>query len=273
MPTVQVNDIDLYYETFGSGQPLVMIIGLGLSLRDWGKQLPASLAKHYRVILFDNRGVGLSSSGSRPLTTEQMAEDTVGLLDALKIPRAHLFGVSLGGMIAQRFACLHSERLDKLVLGCSMAGGDFRSNLSLGKLLCARFGLRRGENSAEAYQSVWRLLFPQHFIDSHKEAIEQFMQEVRPYHSNADSFAQQLKAAATHNTCNVLKDIKAPTLVLSSSADQVISAEKSKFLAKGITGAEYREIADAGHAFYFSHAQETATAVLEFLKMPRSFAS
>lgn len=130
MPTVQINDIDLYYEAFGSGRPLLMIMGLGLSSRDWGTQLPASLAKHYRVILFDNRGVGLSSLGSRPLTIEQMAEDTVGRLDALEIPKAHLFGVSLGGMIAQRFACRHGERLDKLVLGCSMAGGDFRSNLS-----------------------------------------------------------------------------------------------------------------------------------------------
>ncbi|MBC7883044.1 MAG: alpha/beta hydrolase [Anaerolineae bacterium] len=265
MPIVRVDDIDMYYEELGSGHPLMMIMGLGLSLRDWGAQLPTILAKHFRVILFDNRGVGLSSLGSKPLSVGQMAEDTVELMDALGIPEAHLFGISMGGMVAQHFALNYRERLAKLVLGCSMAGGDFRSNLSLGKALWTRFGLKRLEHSAEAYRSICRLLFPENFINVHRETLEKFMQEVRPYHSCPEIFSQQLKATAHHNACNVLKNIQSPTLVLAGTCDQVIPAERSKVLARGIAGAEYQEIADAGHGFYFSHAEVTATVALKFL--------
>jgi 3-oxoadipate enol-lactonase len=265
MPTVRVNDIDMYYEVSGSGHPLLMIMGLGLSLRDWGAQLPATLAKHYRVILFDNRGVGLSSLGSKPLSVGQMAEDTVGLLDALGIPETHLFGISMGGMVAQHFALRYRERLAKLVLGCSMAGGDFRSNLTLGKAMLTRFGLKQIEHSAEAYQSICRLLFSENFIQIHREALARFMEEVRPYHSPPEIFSQQLKATAQHNARNTLKNIQSPTLVLAGSCDQVIPAEKSKDLARGIAGAEFQEIANAGHGFYFSHAEETATVALKFL--------
>jgi 3-oxoadipate enol-lactonase len=124
MPKITVGDIDINYKIEGQGEPLLMIIGWSFSLLDWGIKLPELLAQHYRVILFDNRDAGETSSSPYPYTLAQMASDAAGLLDALGMPKAHVFGVSMGGMIAQHFALNHAERLNKLILGCTMAGGS-----------------------------------------------------------------------------------------------------------------------------------------------------
>src|SRR5215468_3158860 len=100
MSIAEVDSIDLYYEEHGSGEPLLLIMGLAADSRAWLFQLP-EFAKHYRTIVFDNRGVGRSSKPSGPYTIHQMADDTAQLLDTVKIERTHVVGVSMGGMIAQ----------------------------------------------------------------------------------------------------------------------------------------------------------------------------
>jgi 3-oxoadipate enol-lactonase len=102
MPKITVRDLDINYEIQGSGSPLLMIIGLKLSLLDWGKNFIDLLAQHYQIILFDNRDAGLTSQSKHPYTIANMADDVAGLLDELKIPKAHVFGVSMGGAIAQQ---------------------------------------------------------------------------------------------------------------------------------------------------------------------------
>src|SRR5215831_4658052 len=103
MPTVRVNDITVNYEVAGEGEPLLLINGLADDLTSWAYQLE-DFARHYRVISFDNRGVGATDKPAGPYTTAQMAGDARGLLDALGVERAHVLGVSMGGMIAQEFA-------------------------------------------------------------------------------------------------------------------------------------------------------------------------
>src|SRR5512141_244911 len=103
MPKVQANGIELYYETHGEGKPLVLISGLGYSLWQWHKMVPY-LAEHFKVITFDNRGVGQSDKPSGPYTAQMLAADTVGLLDALGIDKTIVAGHSMGGFIAQAMA-------------------------------------------------------------------------------------------------------------------------------------------------------------------------
>lgn len=132
MPNARVGNIDIYYETLGQGTPLLMIMGLKFSLLDWGEKLPQELAQHYQVILFDNRDSGRSSRVTNTYSLADMANDASGLLNELGITKAHVFGISMGGMIAQHFALNNTSKLDKLILGCTMAGGGCSKPGSIG---------------------------------------------------------------------------------------------------------------------------------------------
>src|SRR5258707_1069095 len=122
MATAKINGIEIYYEVHGSGEPLLLIIGLGTNATGWYLQIPG-FSKEYRVIAFDNRGAGRSENPNEPYTMPQMAEDAIGVLDTLGVDAAHVFGMSLGGMIAQELALRHPERVKTLSLGGTMCGG------------------------------------------------------------------------------------------------------------------------------------------------------
>ena len=115
MPTVPIRDINVYYEESGSGEPLILIMGLGGDLQAWALQVPA-LARHFRVITLDNRGAGRTSSPDKPYSIAGMAEDVAGLMDHLGIARANVLGFSMGGYIAQELALRHADKVDKLIL-------------------------------------------------------------------------------------------------------------------------------------------------------------
>src|SRR5262249_55380769 len=122
MPKIRVDDIDIHYEVRGKGAPLLLIMGSQGNLDWWPEELKQGLEKHFRLIMFDNRGAGRTGEVDGQYRIPQMADDAAGLLEALEIPRAHVFGVSMGGMIAQEFALRHPKRVDHLVLGCTHPG-------------------------------------------------------------------------------------------------------------------------------------------------------
>src|SRR6185436_11672972 len=123
MPHVRAGDINVYYENHGSGRPILTLIrGLGADLCSWFAQVP-ELSKHFRTLVFDNRGSGRTSKPDTSYTTGQMASDVNNLLDALQIERTALLGISMGGMIAQEFAIHYPEKLSCLILGCTSFGG------------------------------------------------------------------------------------------------------------------------------------------------------
>ncbi len=123
MPEVRVDDVRLHYEVDGSGDPLLMVMGLGGSSAGWAPELVVELARSFRTIIYDNRGTGRSDKPDVPYSLEMFAADGIAILDDLKISRAHLFGVSMGGMIAQEIALRYGPRLQTLTLGCTTFGG------------------------------------------------------------------------------------------------------------------------------------------------------
>lgn len=121
MPYIQAGDVRIWYETFGQGEPLLLIMGLGGTVRSWGLQIP-QLSKRYRLICLDNRGVGYSDKPPGPYRIEDMAADALAVLDALSIRSAHVLGVSMGGLIAQALYHAQPQRVRSLILGCTGSG-------------------------------------------------------------------------------------------------------------------------------------------------------
>jgi len=122
MPHVDSNGASIYWETRGAGEPLLLVMGLGVTLEGWSR-LGGVLAEHYRTILFDNRGTGRSTVPPGPYSIETMAADAAAVLDAAGVARAHVFGMSMGGMIAQEFTLRCPDRVASLILGCTAPGG------------------------------------------------------------------------------------------------------------------------------------------------------
>jgi 3-oxoadipate enol-lactonase len=264
MSIAKVGDINLYYEIHGSGEPLILIMGYGSHGGLWGA-IQDKLAKEYRVIVFDNRGTGRSDKPEIPYTAKMMAGDVVGLLDVLGIGAANVFGVSMGGMIAQEFALNYPERLDNLILGCTFCGGTravsnpeaaaFLSDPELAKL--------SEEDKARAW-IPWS--WNKEFVENNSAAIEQFVAIASEYPTPPQALVSHGNVIMTHDTYDRLADIKAPTLVIAGSEDRLIPFENSKLLASRIPDAELAIIENAGHGFFTDSAEKARKIVLDFLR-------
>jgi len=263
MPTVKANDINIYYEIHGDGEPLLMIQGYGQYSGHWTTLIPP-FSKEYRVIIFDNRGTGRSDKPEIPYTMKMMAADAKGLLDALGIDRAHVFGISMGGMIAQEFALNYPERVISLILGCTECGGpktvipskealEFLFSPEIAKLPVA-------ERARQTAPWLWS----KEFIDKHPEAVDMYVAITLKYPTPPHGFSGHAQAIAGHDTYERLPQIKAPTLVIAGDADRLIPPDNSKIIASRIPGAELVIIPNAGHGF--TEAPEATTAILDFLK-------
>src|SRR5829696_7534236 len=157
MPRIQVDDIQLNYAVRGTGEPLIVPSGFGTSSAVLRPEFVEGLARSFRVITFDNRGTGLSDKPEGPVTIAQMADDAVGLLDALEIERSHLMGISMGGMIAQEVALRHPGKVIGLVLGCTNCGAPVSvpaSQETLGLLM-----IPEGMEAREAARRAWPCAF------------------------------------------------------------------------------------------------------------------
>src|SRR5918994_6026500 len=119
----RVGDIDVAYKMFGQGDPIILFNGASDSMDAWDPSFLTGISSNHTVIVFDQRGIGNTTAGSKPYTYQQLANDTAGLLDALKIQKADVFGYSLGGHIAQAFTVSYPDKVNRLILVATMCGG------------------------------------------------------------------------------------------------------------------------------------------------------
>jgi 3-oxoadipate enol-lactonase len=270
MATARINGINLYYEVHGTGEPLLLIMGLGANTTSWASQIPV-FSREYQVIAFDNRGAGRSDKPNEPYSMGQMADDARGVLDHLDIPSAHVFGMSLGGMIAQEFVLRAPERVRTLVLGGTMAGGP--TAIFAGPEVVQQFISLAGMPIIQAIEAGLALIYSPAYIAQKKGELVRRM--LLNAHLTAPMYAlqRQFMAIVGFNTTARLAEIVAPTLVLAGTADRVMPLENSRQLAAGITGAHLVEFEGAGHGFLVEKAEEANAAVLSFLRQHREEAA
>jgi 3-oxoadipate enol-lactonase len=242
--TVRANGQQLYFEIDGEGAPLVLVMGIGYDATLWSLAQVPALSRHFRVITFDNRDAGRSSKASGPYTIADMADDVAGLMDALDVKRAHVLGLSMGGMIAQQVALRHAGRLDRLVLtNCGAAPARVAFD-PIRTWDWVKAHDASGEEFA-AQQFTW--LFSTAFRRN-REAVQQTLGLLasNPNPVGPDAYHRQAQAYLQYDAIDRLGDIKAPTLVVSGEQDLLTPPWVCREVASKIPGARFEMIKGDG---------------------------
>jgi pimeloyl-ACP methyl ester carboxylesterase len=261
VPVVESGDASLWWDEQGEGDPpLLLIQGLGYTADMWHRILPG-LAAARRVVTFDNRGVGRSSVPEPPWTVEQFADDAIAVLDAAGGGRAHVFGVSMGGLIAQELALRHPERVASLVLGCTHPGG--REAARMDPAAAAMLMDRTPKSPREAIEASLPFIYAE---DTPRDAIDADV-EIRLRHPlRGKAYWGQLDAMRRHRgTFERLGEIHAPTLVLHGDADRLVQPANATLIAGAIPGAELVWLPGASHVFWTDRPEASVQAVNDFL--------
>jgi len=274
MSTAKVDSIELYYEEKGSGDPLLLIMGLAADSTAWMFQVP-DFAKRYRTVTFDNRGVGRSAKPPGPYTIHLMADDAAALLDALDIRRAHVLGVSMGGMIAQELAIRHPERVRGLILACTFPepDADVERQREFGMQQFGGTVTASGEMQIDLtaldplmfFQHLLPRVFNQSFIDTELPRLMQLFAGALQYGFSMEAILGQVAAVMGHRATDRLHQIKAPTLVITGDADLLISPGNSDVLARSIPGAKLVKVPGGSHGFNLETPEVFNRHVLDFL--------
>lgn len=249
MPVAKVGEINLCYKVCGEGQPLILIIGFASAQNMWYSQVRA-FGKYYRVITFDNRGFGKSDKPPGSYTTKMLAGDTISLMDRLGIKKAHILGGSLGGMAAQEIAIEHPERVDKLVLSSTSAGGQSLQDMLFGLIETATPGWDRlrPDLASANLQKFMVAMASRSFNGKLYQLLIMPLVRLESMLGRIEVPVGQLEAMLSHNTLERLDRIQAPTLVLTGSQDKLMPPHSSEEMASRIKGARMAVIERGAHA-------------------------
>ena len=262
MPKIRANGINIYYEVYGSGEPILLIMGLGGSILGWHSQIPA-LSQHLQVIALDNRGTGRSDMPASEYSMSLFADDAAGLLQALGLESAHVFGVSMGGMIAQELALRRPSMVRSLILAatspCPLAMPPspeaFEATVKAQEL-----------DPRQAFESTFWTGYSDEYLAANKEDLWRRAQAEAAYASPPEFWRRHYDAVVRHDTRDRLGAITAPALVIGGEDDPLVTAENSRYLAEHIPHAELILFPKARHSFNVELEEETNEAVLDFVR-------
>lgn len=263
---LRLQDVALRYQAAGAGPGVLCIQGAGVPGEGWRPQVRA-LAPHFRVITFDNRGIGGSGRGPRPLTIETMAADALAIMDAEGIARFHVIGHSMGGLIAQHVALTARPRVKSLSLLCTFANGRDATALSLRMLLLglqSRIGTRRMRRNG-----MLRMILPDAYLRGRdRERLAEELGELfgRDLADQPPIVMEQLRAMSGYSAAARLPELSTlPTLVVSAAHDPIAPPRLGRALAAGLSVARFIEFPHAGHALPIQCADELNALLLAHL--------
>jgi len=222
MPFVENQGARIYWDEQGHGTPVLLIMGLSYPSYMWHRTRPA-LAAHYHTVAFDNRGVGRSEVPLGPYPIALMASDAAAVLDAAGIESAHLFGVSMGGMIAQEFVLQYPKRVLSLILGCTAAGGPtaVRAEPEAAQMLMTRDKMSPEQAAEASVPFIYDSTTP-------RERIDEDIAIRRPWFPRPEAYTAQLQGILAWEAYSRLSGIAAPTLVIHGESDRLVPPGNAK---------------------------------------------
>jgi 3-oxoadipate enol-lactonase len=262
MPAVTINDLTVRYELEGAGpETIVLINGLADDLVTWAYQMEDFLAAGYRVLRFDNRGIGGTSRPAGPYTSRMLADDAKALVGHLGITDFHLMGVSMGGMIAQEYALAYPGDLRSVTFACTYAApGPFCSRMfamwgDLAPVLGVPFVMRD--------VTLWA--FTEAFFEQREAELADFETGMRYLDQPVHAYLAQLAVIQQHDTVSRLGQLTTPALVLAGEQDILIPVTLSRRLHEGVPGSEFATT-PGGHACLWEYPAAFNQAFLAFVK-------
>jgi 3-oxoadipate enol-lactonase len=258
MPFVENQGSKIYWDQQGAGEPLLLIMGLSYPSYMWHRSRPV-LSKRYRTIAFDNRGIGQSDVPPGAYSMALMASDAAAVLDAAGVPSAHLFGVSMGGMIAQEFALQYSERVLSLILGCTASGGPHAVQAEPAAIQTL---MRRDLTPEESKEAIIPFIYDP---ATPRERIDEDMAIRMRWYPTPQGYGSQLQGIIGWEAYSRISQITAPTLVIHGETDRLIPPANAKLIAARIPGARLVLIPHASHVFETDQPAAAHQAILAFL--------
>lgn len=242
---------------------MVLIMGWAANVHWWPASFLDLLAKEFTLFFFDNRGAGKTRGDSLCFSMPQAAQDTLGFMDALGIESAHVFGISMGGMIAQQMALVAPHRVNSLILGCTSAFPRQGFGLSFGLL---RF-LWRYLKSPRVRRRHWvaNMLFTHGFLEENQWVEDEFVRRRSLFAISREAYHNQFRAILKFNLRSQLNNIQQKTLVITGVHDFLVPVRHSRFLAKKIPNAQYVVLENASHGFIAEADVQAAESILKFL--------
>ena len=250
-----LDDVKLYYETLGKGEPLLLVGGRNSDHHIWNL-IRKDFAKRFQVIVYDQRGTGQSDKPEQPpYSTRMFAHDAVSILDHLQISKAHVYGVSMGGAIGQWLGIDYADRVGSLVLACSTTGASHGVHPSK-----ETRSLMSEDNNSKALELMFSKsigLNQLQFFRSMSESVKNPM----------PAYAEELhaKASREHDAWDLLPGIMAPTLIIQGSDDPVCPKANADLLAERIPGADLYVFKRGRHMFFIEFRQQVKRLVTDFL--------
>jgi 3-oxoadipate enol-lactonase len=267
MPSIDAGGTELHYLRLraGSGEPMLLIQGMSATHLTWGRPFLAPLEEDFDCVVFDNRGMGLSGPAQLPFTTADLAADTIALLDALEIERAHVVGISMGGMVAQELALAHPERIRTLTLGATYCGGPEGTLMDPEDLKMLAAAMASGEREP-VYRAMWEINLSPGFRQD-ETRFEEFCEMASALPAPRAVIVQQMKACGAHDTSTRLGRIEVPTQVIHGTADRLLRVGNGEQIA-ALLSIEPQLLEGIGHMFWWEQPQRSAELVRQHALAP-----
>jgi pimeloyl-ACP methyl ester carboxylesterase len=245
VPVAELGEYRVYYEEHGSGDPVLLVNGLGADHTAWALQT-AYLEQFFRVLVFDNPGVGQTAGPRGPYTTAVFADVAAALLRRLEVERAHVVGASMGGLIAQQIAVRHPELLRSLVLHCSW----WRADRYTQALIRSWQTLARRAGMLDLMREIWLWVFTPRFYEEQPDTFAELERQAAedPHAQTVEAFCDQAEACVTHEALEQVAGIERPTLITVGDTDILTPPAHSRALHERIAGSVLHIWPEMGHA-------------------------